>query len=170
MEPTQTKLAEQFSTPDAPTVQWDVALRGITNAKVWRVHTTRVDGRPHVTPLLTVVDGDAIYFCTGPDEQKGHNLAANVCVALTTGGDDYAHGTDYVVDGEAVRVTDEARLRELAQRWVDKYTEEWRFDVADAAFQSPGGHGGAWVFEVRPAKIYAYDRDTGSATRFSFVQ
>jgi nitroimidazol reductase NimA-like FMN-containing flavoprotein (pyridoxamine 5'-phosphate oxidase superfamily) len=170
MEPTETKLADQFSVPNAPTVEWDTALRAITDAQIWCVHTTRVDGRPHVTPLLTVVDGDAIYFCTGPDEQKGHNLAANPCVALTTGGDDYAHGCDYVVDGKAVRVTDDARLRELAERWVDKYTDEWRFGVGDGAFTSSSHPGAVWVFEVRPAKVYAYDRETGSATRFLFVE
>jgi general stress protein 26 len=169
MQPTETKLAEQFSQPGAPTADWSTSLKQMTDAPVWRVHTTRTDGRPHITPLLTVIDADAIYFCTGPDEQKAHNLAANPSVALTTGGDDYAHGTDYVVDGRAVRVTDDGRLRELAQLWVDKYTEEWRFDVVDGQFVSPGNHGGAWVFEVRPAKVYAYDRDSGGATRFSFV-
>jgi len=170
MQPTDTRLAEQFSQPGAPTADWSASLKEISDAMVWRVHTTRVDGRPHVTPLLTVVDGEAIYFCTGPDEQKAHNLAANPSVTLATGGDDYLHGTDYVVDGHAVPVTDEARLRELADRWVDKYTEEWRFDVVAGKFVSSGAVGGAVVFEVQPDKIYAYDRDSGGATRFSFVR
>jgi Pyridoxamine 5'-phosphate oxidase len=43
-----------------------------------------VDGRPHVTPLVAVWLADAIYFGTGADEQKAHNLRANSHVVLMT--------------------------------------------------------------------------------------
>jgi nitroimidazol reductase NimA-like FMN-containing flavoprotein (pyridoxamine 5'-phosphate oxidase superfamily) len=118
--------------------------------------------------LLAVWDRDALYFCTGPEEQKALNLAGNTQVTLTTGRNTYGTGTDVVVDGRASRITDETRLEHLAELWVDKYTEEWRYGVGDGAFQHEGGAGAAWVFEVRPDKVFAYDRDGGSATRFVF--
>ena len=39
--------------------------------------TVRPDGRPHVTPLMSVWLEGALYFCTGPDERKAKNLVRN---------------------------------------------------------------------------------------------
>lgn len=69
------------------------------------------------------------YFCTGPDEQKARNLERNPRCALTTGCG-VLDGLDVVLEGRAVRVTDEARLRRLADAWVAKCGEDWRFERA----------------------------------------
>lgn len=66
-------------------------------------------------------------------------------------------GLDVVIEGEAVRVTDEARLRRLAGAWVATHGEEWRFDVRDGAFAH--AEGAARVFEVVPATTFAFGRD-----------
>jgi len=46
--------------------------------------TTRKDGRPHVTPIWYVLDGDTLVFTTGAETVKGRNLRrdgrASVCV------------------------------------------------------------------------------------------
>ena len=55
-----------------------------------------------------------------------------------------------VIEGTARRVTDEARLRRLADAWESKYDGDWRFEVANGAFQGEGGE--ALVFEVIPTK------------------
>jgi hypothetical protein len=154
----------EFATP----LDWGRVLAILETAEIWWISTVRRDGRPHVTPLLAVWDRDALYFCTGPEEQKALNLAGNTQVTLTTGCNVYATGTDLVLDGRASRIIDELRLEQLADLWVDKYSEEWRFGVADGEFTHEGGSGVAWVFEVRPDKVFAYDRDGGSATRFAF--
>jgi len=46
--------------------------------------TTRKDGRPHVTPIWYVLDGDTLVFTTGAETVKGRNLRrdgrTSVCV------------------------------------------------------------------------------------------
>jgi nitroimidazol reductase NimA-like FMN-containing flavoprotein (pyridoxamine 5'-phosphate oxidase superfamily) len=162
------ELHVPYSAEFAVPLEWSQVRNLLDGAEIFWISTVRRDGRPHVTPLLAVWDRDALYFCTGPEEQKALNLAGNTQVTLTTGTNTYATGTDVVVDGRASRIIDETRLEQLADLWVDKYGEEWRFGVADGAFQHQGGSGTAWVFEVRPDKVFAYDRDGGSATRFVF--
>jgi nitroimidazol reductase NimA-like FMN-containing flavoprotein (pyridoxamine 5'-phosphate oxidase superfamily) len=169
VQPHTTKLASKFSAPTAVAAEWSHVLELIRAAPIWWVSTVRDGSRPHVTPLLSVLDGDALYFTTGPEEQKARNLAANPAVVLTTGANTYDVGTDIVVDGRAVRVTDDDRLRKLSDRWVEKYTEEWRFEAHDEAFWHGDGTRCAWVFEVRPDTIHVYERgDVGGATRFGF--
>lgn len=162
------ELDAAYSSDQASPLEWARVLTILETAEIWWVATVRRDGRPHVTPALAVWDRDALYFCTGPDEQKARNLAGNTQVTLTTGNNAYATGSDVVLDGRASRITDDLRLQQLSDLWVEKYTDEWRFGVADGAFQHQGGSGVAWVFEVRPDKVFAYDRDGGSATRFVF--
>jgi pyridoxamine 5'-phosphate oxidase-like protein len=121
-----------------------------------------------VTPLIGVVaPDDSVYFCTGLEEQKGRNLEQNDQVALTTGNNDWAKGLDVVVEGRAVRIDDEGRLKQLAEAWVAKYGEEWRFDVYDGMFRHDDG-GGAAVFRVEPAKVMAFAKDPHGQTTFRF--
>ena len=57
---------------------------------------------------------------------------------------------------------------ELADAWVAKYGDDWRFDVADGAFRHGEG-GQAWVFTVDADKALGFDRDGGgSQTRWTF--
>ena len=71
-----------------------------------------------------------VYFCTGLDEQKGRNLEHNDRVALTTGNNAWASGLDVVVEGTAVRITDDEALQRLADAWEAKYGSEWHWEVA----------------------------------------
>lgn len=120
-----------------------------------------------MAPLPAVWDDDALHFCTGPDEQKGKNLQRNPKCALTTGVNTWNQGFDLVVEGEAVRVVDEARLQELADGWLAKYGEDWHFEVADHAFGGDGGE--AWVYAVRPAKLLGFAKDPHAQTRWRFA-
>ncbi|MGH8924034.1 MAG: pyridoxamine 5'-phosphate oxidase family protein [Acidimicrobiia bacterium] len=85
------------------------------------ITTVRADGRPHVTPLVAVFLGEAAYFCTGPGEQKADNLRTKSNVILTTGCNGWQEGLDVIVEGEAVRVVDDSRLRQLAEAWKTKW-------------------------------------------------
>ena len=51
-------------------------------------------------------------------------------------------------------VRDEAKLQGLAAAWLEKYGDDWRFTVADEAFQHDAGS--ALVFEVAPARVFAF--------------
>jgi Pyridoxamine 5'-phosphate oxidase len=159
------ELDARYSSEGATATTWEEARDRLEGADVHLLSTVRPNGRPHVTPLLAVWLDDAAHFCTGPDEQKARNLARSpLCALIAAGAPD---GLDVVVEGEAVRVTDEGRLRRLADAWVARHGEEWQFSVRDGAFAHPSGAGTALVFEVAPAVVFAFGRgDEYSQTRW----
>src|ERR1700712_2780933 len=115
------ELDERFSDTDASPVPWTDARQVLEAAQLSWITTVRADGRPHVTPLVTVWLDDALHFCTGPDEQKGHNLAGNPHVVVTTGCNAWDEGLDVIVEGAATRITDPAPLERLAGAWREKW-------------------------------------------------
>jgi hypothetical protein len=136
----------------------------------------RADGRPHVTPLVAVWLDGALHFATGPEEQKAVNLAGDPHVVLTTGCNRWDDGVDVVVEGEAVRVTDDALLRRLARAWATKWDGRWTYAVTDGGFEhseaapeatsdAPPGPA-VLVFAVVPDKILAFGKDPFSHTRY----
>ena len=164
--PRTTELDARYSSPGATPVAWPRTEELLRDAAIFWLSTVRSDGGPHVTPVIAVWTGDAVHFCTGPEEQKAKNLAANPNVVVTTGTNTWT-AIDVVVEGEAAPVTDEDRLRDLAAAWEAKYGADWHFDVADGAFRHEGGR--ADVFAVSPTKIYTYERaEPGGATRYRF--
>ena len=163
----KTSLDERFSDPGAEAVAWPATQQVIENAELFWVTTVRPDGRPHSTPLVAVWLDDALYFCTGATEQKAHNLAANPNVLLTTGDNGWQGGLDVVVEGAAVRVTDDALLGRLAAAWREKWDGQWQFEARDGAFHHDGG-GEALVFRVEPTKVLAFGKGTFTHTRHRF--
>ena len=162
-----TELHERFSSEGATATSWGDAQDVLARAEIYWVSTVRPDGRPHVTPLIGVVVDGAVYFCTGADERKARNLARNPHCVLTTGCNALHEGLDVVVEGEAVRIGDEARLHVLADAFESKYGSEWHFEVGDGLFHH--GPGSALVFEVRPTRAFGYRRgEVYSATRYRF--
>ncbi|MFC4563951.1 pyridoxamine 5'-phosphate oxidase family protein [Nocardiopsis mangrovi] len=148
-------LDARYSRPDARPSAWAEVHATLETAGTYWLSTVRRDGRPHVTPLIAVWDGASLYFSTGDREQKAHNLAANPNVVLTTGDSALQGGFDVVAEGAAVRISDPDRLASLAQAWVDKYGEVWRFEVRGGDFWHEGG-GLAGVYEVAPARVFAF--------------
>lgn len=149
-------LVPGFSSPGARPVPWETVRDALERAEISWISTVRPDGRPHVTPLMTVVADGCLHVTTGPDERKARNLAENAHVVLTTGKNDYEDALDVVVEGTAARVTEDAALRRLAERWRCKYGDDWTFDVQDGAFVHDGDQ--ALVFSVRPEVVFAYER------------
>jgi nitroimidazol reductase NimA-like FMN-containing flavoprotein (pyridoxamine 5'-phosphate oxidase superfamily) len=163
-----TKLDERFSEPGAEPTSWEETERALRDAQLFWISTVRRDGRPHVTPLVAVWDDGALYFSTGPDEQKALNLETNPRVALTTGCNGWQDGLDVVVEGEAERVIDEARLSELARAWREKWDGSWEFEPVAEGFSNTGGEAIAHVFAVVPTKVLAFGKGGFSHTRHSF--
>ncbi len=140
----------------------------IAEAELFWVSTVRPDGRPHVTPLLAVWSAGALHFSTGPEERKARNLAENPHTVLTTGVNTWTEGYDVVVEGRARRVTDDARLRELAALWEEKYGEFWHFEVRDGHFHHAPGR--AVVFSVAPRTVFGFGKgEPFSQTRWRFA-
>jgi nitroimidazol reductase NimA-like FMN-containing flavoprotein (pyridoxamine 5'-phosphate oxidase superfamily) len=71
------ELDPRYSDEGATAPEWAEARKRLENAELFWVTTVRSDGRPHITPLLALWLGDALYFCTGPYEQKTKNIAGN---------------------------------------------------------------------------------------------
>jgi hypothetical protein len=70
-------------------------------------------------------------------------------------------------------VTDGPLLRRLADEWVRKYGEDWRFEVVDGAFRHAADSmrgddpGSAHVFDDVPESVLAFGKgEPYSQTRF----
>jgi hypothetical protein len=161
-----TELDARYGEADATAVPWEQAERLLAAAPLYWITTLRPDGRPHATPLVAAWHDGALHFCTGAEERKGRNLAANPACLLTTGTNALHSGTDLVLAGDAVRVGDDAALREIAAAFLAKYGEEWRFRVADGKFHH--GPGAALVYRVEPAVVHAFGKDPYCQTRYLF--
>ena len=71
-----------------------------------------------------------------------------------------------MVEGTAVRVLDRGVLERLADSYVAKYGEAWRFEVGDGVFVTSTGD--ALVFRVEPAKVLAFAKEPHGQTTFRF--
>lgn len=149
-----------FSSPGATARPWPDVDRVLTEAKLFWLSTVRTDGRPHVTPIPAIWTGGALHICTGPQEQKAVNLAADPRCVLTTGTPVQDSGLDVVVEGAVTRVRDHAELERLAALWKSRLN--WDFQVSGEGFE-----GGALVYALRPAKILAFGKgEPYTQTRF----
>jgi nitroimidazol reductase NimA-like FMN-containing flavoprotein (pyridoxamine 5'-phosphate oxidase superfamily) len=163
-----TELDKRFSDQNAIAIAWEETRSAIEDAQLFWITTVRVDGRPHVTPLVAVWLDEAIHFATGADEQKAVNLRANQSVILTTGCNEWEQGLDVVVEGEAVQVIDERVLARLATAWAAKWDGRWHYDVHQRSFRHEGGSDPVLVFAVKPAKVLAFAKGTFGQTRHLF--
>ena len=157
----------RFSSDGAEPTPWEKAREQLETAEIYWLTTVRRDGRPHVTPLIAVLHDGALHFSTGPDEQKARNIEGNTHCVVTTGCNKIGEGLDVVVEGDAVRVTDDARLRRLADVWQTKYGDDWHFDVRDGKFHHEAG--AALVFEIAATAAFGFHKgEPFSQTRWRF--
>jgi nitroimidazol reductase NimA-like FMN-containing flavoprotein (pyridoxamine 5'-phosphate oxidase superfamily) len=168
-----TTMDSRYSDPQAVATPWEETRRVLETAELFWLSTVRADGRPHATPVVAVWYDGALHFSTGDTEQKARNLRGNSHVLLTTGRTQWNEGLDVVVEGDAVQVTDQDRLEQLAQAWAPKWDGRWKYLVRDGCFYAYDDHevlpDHIFVFSVTPTKIYAYSEgDPFSHTRHQF--
>jgi nitroimidazol reductase NimA-like FMN-containing flavoprotein (pyridoxamine 5'-phosphate oxidase superfamily) len=168
MQQPVTDLDPRFSDRDAVATDWEETRRALDDAELFWITTVRADGRPHVTPLVAVWLDGAIHFATGAHEQKAVNLRTNQNVILTTGRNEWERGLDVVVEGEAVRMTDESVLEQLAAAWTAKWDGRWRYEVHQGSFRHERGSSAVLVFAVKPAKVFAFAKGPFGQTRHRF--
>lgn len=77
---------------------------------------TTADDRPHVAPVWFLYDDDHLYTFTGG--QKLSNIRKNPRVAVSIEDE----GWHAVIQGTAVTVEDDDRIREVGQQLFEKYT------------------------------------------------
>ena len=159
------ELNSDFSSPAATATPWAEARRQLERAEISWLTTVRPDGRPHVTPIISVMVDGVICFTTGPTERKARNLEGNPHCVLTTGCNTLDGGLDVIVEGTAVRVRDRDTLGRVADAYAAKYPEPFHFTFDDGTFEDDGGE--RIVFEVRPDTAFGFGRGaTFSQTRW----
>ncbi|MEG3626371.1 pyridoxamine 5'-phosphate oxidase family protein [Streptomyces poriticola] len=152
----QARLDPRYSDPESVAPPWPGAEARLAAAELFWISTVRPDGRPHVTSPPAVRSEAALHLCTGPQEGRARNLDENPQVVLTTGTSTWNRGYDLVVEGAAVRVTDDARLREPAAARETKYGSFWHFEVRDGCLQRGAGH--ASVYAVAPRTVFGFGK------------
>jgi general stress protein 26 len=162
-----TTLDTRYSGDQAEAMPWPQALVRLEQAELFWVSSVRVDGRPHVTPVVAAWTDGALYFSSGAEEQKSRNLAGNPRCAVTTGCNTWDEGVDIVLHGEVEIVRDLYRLQRVADAFLAKYGTDWAFTVADdATFNGPGG---ALVYELKPTQALGFGKGNPfSHTRWDF--
>ncbi len=123
------------------------------------------DGRPHMTGVGVVWLDGHLYFNGGPGSRKIRNIErdprCSFGVALA--------GYDVALEGRAVRITDDTRLKQIAGLFT-----EWGPTVADGAFtneySAPSAGPPPWfVYEFTIEDAYAVATQApGGATRWTF--
>ena len=168
MQQPVTELDTRFSDENAVATDWEETRRALEDAELFWITTVRVDGRPHVTPLVAVWLDDAIHFATGAGEQKAVNLRTNQNVILMTGCNEWQGGLDIVVEGEAVQVKEETVLERLAEAWGKKWDGRWHYEVREGSFRHEANADAILVFSVKPTKVLAFAKGTFGQTRHRF--
>jgi len=167
----QTKIDRRFSDPSAEPTPWATTEDALKRAELYWITTVRADGRPHVTPLIGLYHDDAFHFCTGQREQKYKNLQAHPDVAVTTGTNTWAKGLDVVIEGAVTQLRDTPTLQQLADAFVAKYGEVWRFTVGDGGFGGQtDGDGPAAVYRVDATKVIAFAKEPHAQTSYMKTQ
>ncbi|MFK0216750.1 pyridoxamine 5'-phosphate oxidase family protein [Streptomyces vinaceus] len=177
--PTTTELDARYSSAlnprpgaaDVTATDWAEALRQLAGAEIFWASTVRADGRLHVTPVIAAWHDGALYFSTGPDEQKAKNLAHDGHCALTTGANSLTGGFDLVIEGTARPVSDPAALEEVITAYETKYGPH--MTSTEGTFHGMGDEirkGDVVVFGLPPSTAYGFGRDNGvyTHTRWTF--
>lgn len=163
-----TSLDKRYSSSEASAFSWSETERELAKAELFWLTTVRVDGQPHVTPLVAVWRSGALHFTTGDKEQKYANLQNNVHVVLTTGCNDWRDGVDLVVEGDALQGASQVELEDLSTAFRRKWDgETWRYSARDGKFFHPEGFE-VQLFSVRPRTIYAFAKGTFAQTVHRF--
>lgn len=97
---------------------------------------------------------------TGATQQKAINLRSNPHVVLTTGCNHWDRGLDVVVEGEAVRVSDDELLRDLAGVWATRWDGTFQFVARDGYFRHAQDEElpPVVVLSVTPTQVLAFGR------------
>ncbi|MEU0485891.1 pyridoxamine 5'-phosphate oxidase family protein [Streptosporangium sp. NPDC006013] len=158
-----------FSDSGADVIPWPIALRELEQARLFWLSTVRPDGRPHVTPLLAVWTGGALYFATGDQERKTRNLHANDHCVMTTG-TNVLDGIDITIEGRAELVCDPAERSTTADAYECKYGD--LLTSPDGTWHGLGDtirSGNVLLYRIDPEVGFAFGKgETYSQIRYRF--
>ncbi|MBC7870651.1 MAG: pyridoxamine 5'-phosphate oxidase family protein [Chitinophagaceae bacterium] len=147
---------------------WEEAREQLEEAQKYWLATVQPNGQPHVMPLFAVWSEGCLYFTAGETTRKAKNLAQSPHCVITVAG----QGLDLIVEGEAVKVSDKARLQRVADVYASKY--DWHITVRDGAYFAEYGAPSAGpppyeLYEIRLMKAFGLGTaEPYGATRWCF--
>ena len=161
------RTEQPYNAGETTTTSWTEARGRLETAESFWLATVRLDGRPHVVPVLAVWVDDALHVAASATSRKAINLAHDPHCVVTTS----KNGLDLVLEGEAARAKNEDRLRRIAGTYASKYG--WQVDIRDGAFHAEGaptaGPPPFDVYEITLSVAFGFPTDgTLAPTRWKF--
>jgi hypothetical protein len=103
--------------------------------------TVGPNGRPHAAGVGALWLDDALYFTSSPEARKARNLAANPACTISAS----LEGIDLVLEGDAIRVTDQPTLEAAAARYREGgWPAEVAGDAVTAPYSAPSAGAPPW--------------------------
>lgn len=122
----------------------------MAGTRTGKLGVTRADGRPHVTPIWFVLDGDDVVFNTGETSVKAKALARDPRATLCV--DDQLPPYSYVMIEGTVTLSSE--LDELL-KWATAIGGRYMGEDRAAEFGERNGVPGEWLVRLRVNHVVA---------------
>lgn len=124
----------------------------MAGTRTGKLATVRADGRPHLTPVWFVVDGDDLVFNAGEDTVKARNLRRDHRLTLVVDDDQFPYAY-VVVEGTATLSDDLAQVRRWATIIAERYVPAGQAD----AYGARNGVPGELLVRVNVTRTVGYD-------------
>jgi hypothetical protein len=151
-------------------LEWARAVKQLEDTSGHRtcwLATTDPDGRAHVAGVGGLWVSEKLYFTSGSRARKSRNLAADARCALSVALADL----DLVIEGTASKVTDEATVADLAERYVAQgWPARAEGTVITAEYSAPSAGPAPWeLYAITPETVYGVATvEPYGATRWRF--
>jgi PPOX class probable F420-dependent enzyme len=89
-------------------------------SRLAHIALTRGDGRPHVTPICFILDGDELAFALSPGSVKGKVLARDGRVAVCVSDERQPYGF-VAIEGDARTSAEPDQIKRIATGIADRY-------------------------------------------------
>jgi PPOX class probable F420-dependent enzyme len=115
--------------------EWQSFLTAGT--RLAHIALTRADGRPHVTPVCFILEGDELAFVLSPGSVKGKCLARDRRIAVCVS-DDQQPYSFVTVEGEAQVSAERDQIRHIAVGIANRYYPSQPADDLAESFTQSG--------------------------------
>lgn len=88
--------------------------------RLGHIALTRVDGRPHLTPICFVLDGDELAFALSPGSVKGKSLARDPRVTVCVSDERQPYGF-VTIEGRARISAEPDQIKRVAAGIAERY-------------------------------------------------
>lgn len=155
-------------TEGARPIEWDEVERRLRTGSYRWLTSLSADGTPNTRPVFAAWSDGVLFTCSKEGTRKTRNLDGDGRCSVATEVDS-AH---IVVEGRAVRVTDEATLQRASATFQEVYGWPTRVagDELDADYGAPTSGGPPYrVYQIVPTSVYAFPADANFLpSRWSF--